>query len=68
MCEECEEFPPQFVAYFNKAGGKFWRPAQKVAPNSWAIDIRPVTPVEVTTRPFVCDAPDDTPAETPKTS
>jgi aspartyl-tRNA(Asn)/glutamyl-tRNA(Gln) amidotransferase subunit C len=53
-----------FVAYFNKTGGKFWRPAQKVAPNSWAIDIRPVTPVEVTIRPFVCDAPD----ETPKTS
>ena len=23
MCEECEEFPPQFVAYFNKAGGKY---------------------------------------------
>ncbi len=68
MCEECEEFPPQFVAYFNKAGGKFWRPAQKVAPNSWAIDIRPVAPVEVTTRPFVCDAPDETPQETPKTS
>ena len=68
MCEECEEFPPQFVAYFNKAGGKFWRPAQKVVPNSWAIDIRPVAPVEVTTRPFVCDAPDETPDETPKTS
>ncbi len=55
MCEECEEFPPQYVAHFNKAGGKFWRPAQKVAPNSWAIDIRPVAPVAVTTRPFVCD-------------
>jgi hypothetical protein len=68
MCEECEEFPPQFVAYFNKAGGKFWRPAQKVVPNSWAIDIRPVAPVEVTTRPFVCDAPDDTRDEIPKTS
>jgi len=45
MCEECEEFPPQFVAHFNKAGGKYWRPAQKVAANSWAIDIRPVAPV-----------------------
>ena len=31
MCEECEEFPPQYVAHFNKAGGKYWRPAQKVA-------------------------------------
>jgi hypothetical protein len=60
MCEECEEFPPQFVAHFNKAGGKYWRPAQKVAPNSWAIDILPVAPIEVTTR-FVCDAPDETP-------
>jgi hypothetical protein len=55
MCEECEEFPPQFVAHFNKAGSKYWRPAQKVAANSWAIDIRPVAPVAVTTRPFVCD-------------
>jgi hypothetical protein len=25
MCEECEG-PVQFVAYFNKAGGKMWRP------------------------------------------
>jgi hypothetical protein len=52
MCEECEEFPPQFVAHFNKAGSKYWRPAQKVAANSWAIDIRPVAPVA---RPFVCN-------------
>ena len=29
MCDECEEFPAQYVAYFNKAGGKLWRPAQK---------------------------------------
>jgi NAD-dependent dihydropyrimidine dehydrogenase PreA subunit len=55
MCEECEEFPPQYVAHFNKPGGKYWRPAQKVAPNSWAIDVRPVAPVAVTTRPFVCE-------------
>ena len=45
MCEGCDEFPAQFVAYFNKAGGKFWRPAQK-APTAWAIDIRPPEPVE----------------------
>jgi hypothetical protein len=57
MCEECEEAPPQFVAYFNKAGGKVWRPAQKVAADSWARDLDPVTPVAVSTRPFVCDAP-----------
>jgi hypothetical protein len=41
MCDECEEFPTQYVAYFNKAGGKLWRPAQKVATTPWAIDIRP---------------------------
>ena len=64
MCEECEEFPPQYVPYFNKAGGKLWRPAQKVTPNSWAIDTRPVAPVAVTTtRPFVCDEPAPPPQE-----
>jgi hypothetical protein len=44
MCDECEEFPAQYVAYFNKAGGKLWRPAQKAATAPWAIDIRPVEP------------------------
>ncbi len=44
MCDECEEFPAQYVAYFNKAGGKLWRPAQKAATMPWAIDIRPVEP------------------------
>jgi hypothetical protein len=44
MCDECEEFPVQYVAYFNKAGGKLWRPAQKAATAPWAIDIRPVEP------------------------
>jgi hypothetical protein len=44
MCDECEEFPAQYVAYFNKAGGKLWRPAQKVATTPWAIDIRPAVP------------------------
>ena len=43
MCDECEEFPAQYVAYFNKAGGKLWRPAQKAA-TPWAIDIRAVEP------------------------
>jgi hypothetical protein len=43
MCDECEEFPAQYVAYFNKAGGKLWRPAQK-ASTMWAIDIRAVEP------------------------
>ena len=50
MCEDCKESAPQFVAYFNKAGGKLWRPAQK-APTAWAIDIQAPGP-----RPsFVCD-------------
>jgi hypothetical protein len=44
MCDECEEFPAQYVAYFNKAGGKLWRPAQKAATTPWAIDIRPAEP------------------------
>jgi hypothetical protein len=44
MCDECEEFPAQYVAYFNKAGGKLWRPAQKAATTPWAIDIRPPVP------------------------
>ena len=65
MCEECEEFPAQFVAYFNKAGGKLWRPAKK-APTPWAIDIQ-AAPVAnaAAARGFVCDgpgAPTDAPA------
>ena len=55
MCDECEEFPAQYVAYFNKAGGKLWRPAQKAATAPWAIDIRPVEVREV--RHFSCDEP-----------
>jgi hypothetical protein len=31
MCEECGEAPVQFVAYFNKPGGKYWRPPQRAA-------------------------------------
>jgi hypothetical protein len=60
MCDECEEFPAQYVAYFNKAGGKLWRPAQKVATTPWAIDIRPVESVPVMVREvrhFSCDEP-----------
>jgi hypothetical protein len=58
MCDECEEFPAQYVAYFNKAGGKLWRPAQKVATTPWAIDIRPAVPVVVReVRHFSCDEP-----------
>jgi hypothetical protein len=34
MCEECGETPVQFVAYFNKPGGKHWRPPQLAATSS----------------------------------
>ncbi len=57
MCDECEEFPAQYVAYFNKAGGKLWRPAQKVATMPWAIDIRPVEVAVREVRHFSCDEP-----------
>ncbi len=61
MCEECEEFPPQYVAYFNKTGGKVWRPARKTAGATWAIDIRPTEPATPgaagSTRGFNCDDP-----------
>jgi len=63
MCDECEEFPAQYVVYFNKAGGKLWRPAQKAA-TAWAIDIRPQeaasrsAPVAIReVRQFSCDDP-----------
>jgi hypothetical protein len=60
MCDECEEFPAQYVAYFNKAGGKLWRPARKAATAPWAIDIRPQESVPVVlreVRQFTCDDP-----------
>ena len=74
MCDECEEFPAQYVAYFNKAGGKLWRPAQKAATRPWAIDIRPGEPppypgvggvgvVVREVRQFTCDEPSAPPAE-----
>jgi hypothetical protein len=54
MCDECDAIPVQYVAYFNKAGGKLWRPAQKQA-TAWAIDIRP--PETPAARAFACDEP-----------
>jgi hypothetical protein len=60
MCDECEEFPAQWVAYFNKVGGKLWRPAQQAETRPWAIDIRPTAPVPVVVREvrlFTCDDP-----------
>ena len=57
MCEECEEFPAQFVAYFNKAGGQLWRPAHKTATTPWAIDVRAPQAGPVAVREFFCDDP-----------
>jgi hypothetical protein len=51
MCDECDVADVQYVAYFNKAGGKLWRPAQKPM-TAWSIDIRPVAPVE---NAFACE-------------
>jgi hypothetical protein len=61
MCDECDAIPVQYVAYFNKAGGKLWRPAQKQA-TAWAIDIRP--PETPAARAFACE-PHPAPAAPP---
>ena len=69
MCDECEEFPAQYVAYFNKSGSKLWRPAWKAATTPWAIDVRAAGPPSPQagaggvggaireTRHFTCDEP-----------
>lgn len=61
MCEDCDAVPIRYVAYFNKAGGKLWRPAQK-HPTTWAIDIRP--PEAAPERAFLCE-PGPAPAPAP---
>jgi hypothetical protein len=66
MCDECDEMPAAYVAYFRKAGGRHWRPARVVATAPAAIDpwvppggMAPV-PVEVReVRRFSCDDPRD---------
>lgn len=69
MCDECEEMPPAFVAYFRKAGGKHWRPARLAAAAPGATDPHipraetaavPVVLREV--RHFSCDDPLDRPS------
>ena len=66
MCDECEEMPAAYVAYFNKPGGKRWRPARIVTTAPGAIDARgpqsqsaavPVMVREV--RHFSCDDAQD---------
>jgi hypothetical protein len=50
MCEECGEAPVQFVAYFNKPGGKLWRPPHRAATAPSTTDV--VLPPR-----FSCDDP-----------
>jgi hypothetical protein len=57
MCEECGEAAVQFVAYFNKPGGKLWRPPHRAA----------TTPVIDALPPrFSCDDPAAAPAPSEK--
>jgi hypothetical protein len=44
MCEECWEAPVQFVAYFNKPGGKLWRPPHRAATAPSPTDVTPPPP------------------------
>jgi hypothetical protein len=58
MCDECEESTGLYLAYFNKRGGRHWRPAQKAATTPLGVDCRAVEPVPVTARDvhrFTCD-------------
>ncbi len=60
MCDECEESPARYVAYFNKPGGKLWRPAQQAATAPSAVSSGGVEPTPVVVREvrhFRCDAP-----------
>jgi hypothetical protein len=59
MCEACDEFPPLFIAYFNKAGGKLWRPTRPApAAGSGAADpyAQASQPTPVAVREFFCEA------------
>jgi hypothetical protein len=56
MCDECDETSTLYVAYFNKPGGKRWRPPRKAAPVS--VDRQAVEPAPVTVREvrrYACD-------------
>jgi hypothetical protein len=58
MCDECDETTGLYLAYFNKPGGKKWRPAQKTANAPLAVDRDAVEPVAVTAREvrrFACE-------------
>jgi hypothetical protein len=58
MCDECDDSSGLYLAYFNKPGGKHWRPAQTAAAAALAVDRQAVAPVAVTVlevRRFACD-------------
>jgi hypothetical protein len=59
MCEECDESPPLFIAYFNKPGGKLWRPSR--AGGATPI-VHSLQPVPAAIRAFACDAVPPAPA------
>jgi hypothetical protein len=50
MCDECDESSALYVAYFNKPGGKRWRPAGISAVSPLVVDRCAVEPVPVTVR------------------
>jgi len=65
MCEDCSESPVRYVAYHNKAGGKLWRPGQKIAPRRSAIDVAS-TEAAAKSREFAClEVPSATTAVAP---
>jgi hypothetical protein len=58
MCDECDESSNLYLAYFNKPGGKRWRPPPKAAAAPLAVDRHAVEPVPVTVREvrrYSCD-------------
>lgn len=50
MCDECDESSALYVAYFNKPGGKRWRPARMAAVSTLAVGRHSVEPIPVTAR------------------
>jgi hypothetical protein len=58
MCDECDDSSAPYLAYFNKPGGKRWRPPARVATAPLAVDRQAVESVPVTVmevRRFSCD-------------
>jgi hypothetical protein len=58
MCDECDESSALYVAYFNKPGGKRWRPARIAAVSPLVVDRHGVEPIPVTAREvrrYACD-------------